>query len=114
RDHVVQLFRITSSGLVEAGLVPTSEVPVALRLHGRKLLVAEMSHVQANKCYAASAKCSQPTTVEVIDLSDPAFPIHEATLPFAQVEAWFGRHLGEHLLIPSGSGFAVRTATVQP
>ncbi|MFH2006883.1 MAG: hypothetical protein ABI333_09895 [bacterium] len=114
RDRAIQTFRLTAQEIEVGGIVLTSEVPVSLRVHGSKLLVAEINHVQANKCFAASANCSLPSTVEVFDISDPAFPLHEATLPFGQVEAWFGRHMGAHLLIPASSGFAVRAVAVQP
>jgi len=69
--------------------------------------------VGANKWFAG-VQCWPPETVEIFDLGDPAAPVLEASLPFADAASLFGRLSGGSLILPTTSGFSVHGLPVQP
>lgn len=102
----VAIFRISAEQTEHLSQVSTSERPLAIRLHGNILLVAEAGWQKAASCLFGFS-CWPAEKVEVFDISDPGSVVKVTELPFDQVETLFDKVYGSSLIRRNDSGFMV-------
>ena len=98
---------------VKVGEVATAGTPVALRVVGEKLMVAQLKKRRdVMRCFAG-VSCYPPRTVEVFDITNRQAPLLLTELPFDVAKGFFGELSGRWLLTGDESGFEV-TGEVWP
>jgi hypothetical protein len=112
----VDIFDIsegTQTDPPKVGEVTTAGTPVALKVIGDKLLVAELEKRRdVMRCFAG-VSCHPPESVEVFDISDPQAPVLVTELAFDAAKRLFGELTGRWVFAGDESGFEV-TGEVLP
>jgi hypothetical protein len=105
-NRQVGVYALSGASPELQATIETSKVPIAVRVYGTRLVVAEVDHVTALKCFAGQI-CWPPQVVEVFDISEPTAPVKVAELNFDEAELLFGIFEGENAIIRQTGGFKV-------
>jgi hypothetical protein len=90
----VEIYRSIHGALEPVGDVETSKTPIAVRVDGNTLVVAELNFFHALKCFAG-VRCWPADVAEVFDITNPGYPVKKAEFDFHEAELLFGKLSGK-------------------